>query len=186
MSEAWIQTYTGRQWMPLNPNGADVCVEDIAHALSNVCRFTGHVREFYSVAQHSVYVAEVLETLGLSAAVVFQGLLHDAAEAYLCDMARPVKRSVVGYREIETENLRVIFVALGVPWPMAGAVKVVDERMLMTEARDLMGPKPEPWSLDADPYPFVVEPVPPKVAEESWLVSYHELRSRWDVERRNG
>jgi hypothetical protein len=97
----WIQTYSGRQFWPLDPRVEDVHLEDIAHALSNVCRYTGHVREFYSVAEHSVHVSWSCEPED-----ALWGLLHDASEAYLADMARPVKQNMPVY--VAAERL--------VPW----------------------------------------------------------------------
>src|SRR5271165_4859950 len=83
----WIQTYTGKKFFPMDPKPEDICIEDIAHSLSMICRFTGHSREFYSVAQHSVYVSELC-----SEQWMLHGLLHDAEEAYTNDLARPIKR----------------------------------------------------------------------------------------------
>ena len=88
-------TYTGKEFYPLDPNPADIDIKDIAHALSNCCRFAGHIKSFYSVAQHSVIVSELCEPENALA-----GLLHDASEAYLSDIARPVKytEQMEGYR----------------------------------------------------------------------------------------
>lgn len=83
---SWIQTFTGKKVFPLAMTAEMVCVDDIAHALSMKCRFTGHCREFYSIAEHSVRVSLLVRPeLRLAA------LLHDAAEAYLPDLARPIK-----------------------------------------------------------------------------------------------
>src|SRR5271165_7548492 len=83
----WIQTYTGRVMYPLDPRPEEINIIDIAHALSNLCRFTGHVRTFYSVAEHSVRVSQHCDPKD-----ALWGLLHDASEAYLADMSRPMKR----------------------------------------------------------------------------------------------
>jgi len=80
---------------------------DMAHALSQTCRYTGHYREFYSVAQHSVHVAQELIAAGNSPEYCLWGLMHDASEAYLADLAAPVKRFIDGYRKLE-ENLMLI------------------------------------------------------------------------------
>src|SRR5271156_4912831 len=81
---AWIQTFTGKKFYPFNPKPQDIDIRDIAHALSNICRFTGHTKRFYSVAEHSRNVAKLVP-----AHMKLQALLHDASEAYLCDIARP-------------------------------------------------------------------------------------------------
>jgi hypothetical protein len=154
--EPWILTASGRQFWPLNPRPADVEIADIAHALSNLCRFTGHCRRFYSVAEHSIRVAEHLP-------VKYQawGLLHDAAEAYVSDLASPLKRSeaLKDYRAVEGRVLLCVLTRFGLHhggediW-LPPAVKEADLRMLMTEKRDLM---PDgPWDVEGDPYTDVV------------------------------
>src|SRR4051812_31750950 len=86
MPEPYIQTYSGTEFWPLSPKAADVKLIDIAHALSNKCRFAGHCREFYSVAQHSVLVSRQLPD-----EFKLWGLLHDAGEAYFADIPNPIK-----------------------------------------------------------------------------------------------
>src|SRR5690242_720613 len=87
LSSGQIRTYTGRAFSPLDPNPDDIVIEDIAHALSLNCRFTGHVRWHYSVAQHSVLCSEIVPS-----EYALTALLHDASEAYLSDIARPIKQ----------------------------------------------------------------------------------------------
>src|SRR5262245_27549306 len=97
----WMQTISGRKFWPLDPRPEEVCIEDIGHALSLVCRFGGHCHTFYSVAEHSVRVSLLAEDMAKSSAhwtdenirmIALSGLLHDAAEAYIGDMVRPLKR----------------------------------------------------------------------------------------------
>lgn len=109
----WIVTYTGKKFWPLDPDPEAIDILDIAHALSNVCRFTGHTRDFYSVAQHSYLVA-----LGSGCEHVLCGLLHDASEAYLCDISTPVKHSPMfeGYRRAEQWLQQAIFHKFGLPY----------------------------------------------------------------------
>ena len=94
----WFVTYSGKQFWPLDPQPQDVCVRDIAHHLSLVCRFGGAVRTHYSVAQHSLIVADILPPR-----LKLRGLLHDATEAYVGDMVRPLKRFMPDYREVENK-----------------------------------------------------------------------------------
>lgn len=99
----WIQTYSGRAFYPLAPYPQDVCIEDIAHALSQLCRFGGHCRRFYSVAEHSVLLSRVVVP-------EFQlwALLHDASEAYLVDVPRPIKKQLPAYVEAERRVMAAI------------------------------------------------------------------------------
>lgn len=83
----WMQTYTGRKFWPLNPRAEEVYIEDIAHSLALSCRFNGHCKVFYSIAQHSVLVSQIVKPTQQLIA-----LLHDSAEAYLGDIIRPIKR----------------------------------------------------------------------------------------------
>ena len=137
----WIQTFTGKQFWPLDPRPGDIHIEDIAHALSNICRFTGHCRTFYSVAEHSVRVAATLPQR-----CELWGLLHDASEAYLCDLPRPVKRSGalgVLYCEAERKLSMAVAEKFALDWPEPPEVKLADDILLVTEQRDLMGRPPE-------------------------------------------
>jgi uncharacterized protein len=139
----WIQTYTGKQFWPLSPLPEDIVIEDIAHALSMQCRFGGHVRTFYSVAQHSVHVSLLVEPQ-----YALWGLLHDAAEAYLVDLPRPIKKfSEMGllYQEIEAALMTVICRRFGLQEQEPYAVKKADNTMLVTEMRDLMAEPPKAW-----------------------------------------
>jgi len=152
----WITVHSGRRFYPLDPRAEDIDIHDIAHALSMVCRFTGHVSRFYSVAEHSIHVAYHIEAETGDRALALCGLLHDASEAYLCDVARPVKRmpEMAAYREAESRVEAVIAAKFGLPYPLPAIVKHHDERALMTERRDLVpgaslsgwtGNVVEPW-----------------------------------------
>ncbi|VTU01022.1 Uncharacterized protein OS=Fibrella aestuarina BUZ 2 GN=yfdR PE=4 SV=1 [Gemmataceae bacterium] len=154
----WIQTYSGRRFWPLDPRPGEVDILDISHALANTCRFTGHCKQFYSVAQHSVLASRVVKPEAALAA-----LLHDAAEAYMGDIARPWKRflwvshgeagqefgrALSSLKAMELELLIVILEALGcndftdATWD---EVKRADELLLVTEARDIMAPLVDQW-----------------------------------------
>lgn len=167
MSDAWIQTYTGKQFWPLSPQQEDVCIFDIAHALSNLCRFSGHVKSFYSVAQHSVLVAQALpEHLRL------EGLLHDASEAYCVDVPRPIKHSegMAEYRNVEAYLQMVILNRFGLLWPNHHLVKTADDALLMTERRDLMSLPPKAWSTEhQQPLADRIIPWTPAYAEQKFL-----------------
>jgi hypothetical protein len=142
----WIQTYTGKKFHPLEPRIENICIEDIAHALANTCRFGGHCL-FYSVAQHSCYVSDECPTCPL------WGLLHDAAEAYLVDLPRPIKqqlRRMEGGKASlwdvwESRLMMAIAARFGLPWPQPKEVDEADMLLLATEARDLMAPLHQDW-----------------------------------------
>ena len=141
---SYISTYRGKKLWPLDPNPSDIDIQDIAHALSNNCRWTGHVKSFYSISQHSVLVSQIVEPENALA-----GLLHDASEAYLSDIARPVKYSepMEGYREIEANLERVINEKFGLPYPMSIDVKRADDMLLTAEGYYLFN-TPQQWVLD--------------------------------------
>src|ERR1051325_4550411 len=92
----WMQTFSGRRFYPLSPRSDELDPADIAHALSLLCRFAGHVERFYSVAEHCVHLSYAVPPEDALAA-----LLHDATEAYVVDVPRPLKRSLPEYQEIE-------------------------------------------------------------------------------------
>jgi hypothetical protein len=135
-----ICTHTGRAVDPANFKADDVCLEDIAHALSMICRFNGHTKFHYSVAQHSVhgsleFCASDIDVRHDPLLVSKWFLLHDAAEAYLNDMSSPVKHDPImaGYREREEEATWVIFGALGVNPEYLSLVKEHDDKMFANE-----------------------------------------------------
>lgn len=133
-SASTIYVYGGGTIDPLNPDPNDITLEAISHALGNLCRWTGHVDKFYSVAEHCVlasYFTEDLETL-----------MHDASEAYLCDLARPVKKAPgLGeiYLEVEANLEAAIAERFGLrPPPMSAETKAADDAMLFREAKELV------------------------------------------------
>lgn len=169
-----IQTYTGLLIDPLNLSPSDINIEDIAHALSNVCRFQGHVKHFYSVAQHLVLCSRLVEPEHKLAT-----LLHDADEAYCCDLAGPLKRNTeIGrlYREIEQKATETIELALGLHRGATSApeVKHADRFMIHIEGRQLM-PENDWARRDVLPeYPMIAQ-WSPFLAEAKFLDAYSEL-----------
>jgi len=131
----YIQTFTGRKVYPFDPNPADLCIEDIAHALALQCRFTGHVREPYSVAQHSIHVASMSDRPDM-----LWGLLHDASEAYLTDVASPVKQheAFLAYRDAEAKIMHAVCDRFDLPYNMPLSVHIADRVALESEAASLL------------------------------------------------
>lgn len=152
----WFQTWTGVRFYPYDPRPEEIEFEDIAHHLSLLCRFNGAVREFYSVAQHSVIVARHLPP-----ELQLWGLLHDATEAYLGDMVRPLKLGMPQYREAERKVEECIVKRFHLsPAQMPPEVKEMDNRVLYTERRDLLKVQRQ-WSQDIQPLGLAITPWSP-------------------------
>ena len=177
-----IQLFSGRVIDPLNPDPDLIVIEDIAHATSMQCRFSGHVREFYSVATHSFNVSFYVPPED-----ALQALLHDGTEAYLCDVPSPLKHDVFGsrYREFEENLWRVIAKKFGVAEVITDAVHRADKRLLATEVRDLL-PRPEwniveiervwgPWLKGIIPLAEYINGESPAVAEKHFLTRFEYL-----------
>lgn len=170
--DAWIQTCTGRRFRPLSNDPGEVLICDIAHALANLCRFTGHTIRFYSVAQHSVLVSRACPR-----PVALWGLLHDASEAYLNDLCTPIKHRLPEYQHAEKRLQRIIARTFALPWPQPAAVTTADRRLLLAERRDLM-PGSWQWACDAwliKPWPWKVRPWTPQRAKREFLLCFQEL-----------
>lgn len=173
-SGSWIQTYTGRQFWPLNPNPVDVDIEDIAHALSMLCRFNGHSTCFYSVAEHSVHVSKILPPEHQ-----LWGLMHDAAEAYLSDIPRPLKRTMHEFQATEEKVLEAIAERFDLGPGPGDEVIEADHILLATEKALLMADEPAPWSGMAEPLNDVELPcLGPSEAKEVFLVRFEELAAK--------
>ena len=140
MSE--IMTYTKKMFDPLRPKAELVDITDIAHALSMLCRANGHFRSFYSVGQHCINCAKEAEARGYSPRLQLACLLHDASEAYLSDVTRPVKAELPKYKEIEEPLQEMLWnLWLGEPLTEEEKRKVfaIDDAILAHEFVNLMG-----------------------------------------------
>lgn len=166
----WIQTFSGRQFWPIDPRPEDIEIEDVAHALSMLCRYGGHCRRFYSVAEHSVLLSRhVAPTNALWA------LLHDASEAYLVDVPRPIKPSLGGYLEAEAVISAAICERFGLDVEMPPEVKAADTAILMDERLQNMAFAPVRWSTDGLPLGIQLNYWPPKKAEYEFLARFAAL-----------
>jgi hypothetical protein len=152
---SWMQTFTGRKFYPLNPKPENIDLRDIAHALALQCRFGGHCQVFYSVAEHSVRVCRALPAEHQP-----WGLLHDAAEAYLTDIPRPIKGRFGDYRKFEADLLAAVGERFGLGPGPNETVMDMDNTLLATEARDILGPAPDMWSPLPRPLPDKLVPWP--------------------------
>lgn len=171
MTSGSIVTYSGATIEPLHPDAERIHIEDIAHALGNLCRFTGHVRNFYSVAQHSVIASEIVPPEHALA-----GLLHDASEAYLADISRPVKMQAEfgdTYKRYEARLEAVIALRFGLDWPWHESVKRADEILLRTEQRDLM---PDVLRFPGDEYlDGTIKTWSPSRAKQQFMLRFRHL-----------
>lgn len=170
--DAWIQTYSGRRFTPTNPNPDAIVIQDIAHALSMLCRFGGHSSKFYSVAQHCVLVSHLCNFED-----AFWGLMHDASEAYLVDLPRPIKHSgkLDVYIEYENKVQLAICKRFGLPEKEPPSVKKADKILLATEARDLLRNLRSDFSLKEIPLPFKIDPLGPREAKDLFMKRFFEL-----------
>jgi hypothetical protein len=163
--EIRITLHTGKRIDLRKLDAADIHIEDIAHALSNVCRFNGHVPEFYSVAQHCVIVSALLP-----ADLQFAGLLHDASEAYIGDVSHFLKHSdyMVGYRDFERVLEEKIARRFGLPYPNDPKVKQADRTACDIEWRQMM--RGESISIVE-----TIIPLKPALARQAFLREYRRL-----------
>ena len=171
----YIHLFSGTRFYPQDPRPENIYISDIAHALSNICRFTGHVRDFLSVAQHCVMCAEQAPK-----AYKLEALLHDASEAYIADLSRPVKSLLDDYRKIEERIEIACATCFGLPYPMSPVVKEIDDRMLITEASQLFADDPNAWwkTAPGDPLQLFDIKIPswsPRAAELRFLEAFNKL-----------
>lgn len=170
---ATILLSTGRYFDFTAPRALSIV--EIAHGLSHICRFTGHCYEFYSVAQHSVLVSHLVPER-----YALHGLLHDAVEAVVGDMASPLKALIPEYKEIERQCEAVILRGFGLDGLMPPEVKHADLVALRTEQRDLMGADTHLWTPTEglEPHPERISPLIPQMARRAFLHRYLSLTSR--------
>lgn len=174
----YIVTYSGKKFYPNDVRQSDIDINDIAHALSNQCRFGGHVKYHYSVAQHSCYVSDWLadkDNQGFYS-LELRGLLHDASEAYLVDVPRPIKliADFSTYRTIEKTTQQVIYKKFGlIGGDDPAIVTQADNLLLATEARDLMN---NPfWAKHMPKLTMKIKPWTPAKAEREFMERFEKL-----------
>ena len=179
----WLQTFSGIQFFPLDPHPDEILIEDIAHSLSNQCRYAGHTNTFYSVAEHCYRMSFIVPKKD-----ALWALLHDASEAYLVDLPRPLKHySKLGeiYIMLENRVMRVVAERFDLPTPCPASVHRADNIMLSTEQRDLMKISPKPWVETEKPLKGVIFPINPCAAELMFLERFAELEQTGTNVRRH-
>lgn len=174
--EDWIETRTGAKFWFSNPRSSDVMLEDVASALSKLCRYNGHVVDFYSVAEHacimSDWVAAETWATPLDALIA---LHHDDAEAYISDVPRPLKHQLSRYKEIEAAVEEAVFSKLGLPSTLPSWLKVIDTRIIRDERAQAMSDSANAWFTDS------LEPLGVTLKFWGWKQARDEFLSRHEA-----
>jgi uncharacterized protein len=176
----WVELITGERFYfnkPMYDIGA------IAHALSHICRFTGHSRKFYSVAEHSILVSRIMEDQGLGDPM--EGLMHDGVESVLADVARPIKVLLKDYKALERALDSAMRKQFALPEQMTDGCKKADTIALLIEAASLMPNKgtnfedmPDDCVLAARKATYMVSCWTPENARERFMTRMHDVRRR--------
>jgi len=163
----YIQTFTGKKFHFLDPQPDEICIEDIAHALSNNCRYAGHCKIFYSVAEHSWLMSNISIN-------PLWALLHDASEAYIVDIPRPIKGFLTNYHELESNVMKAICRKFSLEEEMPEEVKELDGKILFNEKEILLEPVDWGWKL----LPIdniIINCYPPKIIKTLFIEKFNEL-----------
>lgn len=185
--ESYIETVSGKKFYFLNPQPNDFRIYDIAHALSMNCRYTGHCEQFYSVAEHSWHMARMAPPEHKLAC-----LLHDASEAYITDIASPIKQHLPDYQQMEDLILSRLFSAYDLEYPLHPLVKHLDLTMLSTEAHYLLRSRGDTWDMwkyiKRPPVLHDYKPIcmSPQRARTLFLETFYELTDDYELSRDNG
>lgn len=185
-NRSWIQVGESRghagKYFPLAPRAEDIEIKDVARALSNQCRYAGHVARFYSVAEHSVRVSRIVYERTSDPELALWGLLHDASEAYLTDIPRPLKiqPAFAEYRRLEKLNQAAICERFSLSLDEPEIVREIDAEILGTEAEQLKQPIHPDWTASV---PGGLKPAlpigtlgwDPRLAEEMFLARFYHL-----------
>lgn len=176
-----MQTHSGARPFPFSVKADEIQIEDIAHALANICRFGGHTKIFYSVGQHSLAASALAQSRGYSNEAALACLLHDAAEAYLGDVIRPIKRhpSMEIYCAAEQAVQRAVWERFGVTptKEMRDIISEIDEQLIAIEAKELCGAD-ESWRLNLSEWPRDVDQQFHEVAKLSYFNALHHDRTK--------
>lgn len=176
VAEAWNNTYSGKKVYFLEPERSDIDIVDIAVGLARMPRYSGQIKPFYSVAQHSVLVSQHVSQVGY---LPMAGLLHDASEAFMGDICSPLKSVLPDYREIEKRLMSVILTEFGMHYPLPDEVKRIDAQMLATEVRDLAMHRHKDWVISTPPIPNLRLDADkcwdPDTAIDQFLLRWHQL-----------
>lgn len=172
-----MQLFSGKPFYPNDPQPDEMCIIDIAHSLSNQCRYNGHTRRFYSVAEHSVLVTEMVAAQTDDIDLIRQALMHDAPEAYVGDIIRPLKLQLTEWESFEQPVWEAVCKRFGIPVEMNSIVHEMDYAACAIEKRDLMNNSLGVcWGSLPDPDPkFSVIGLPPEEAKQLFLDKFYSM-----------
>jgi hypothetical protein len=191
-TEGWMETFTGKRFYSLNPKAEDVDIIDIAHSLSNQCRYGGHTNIHYSVATHCCVLSDYMRRRSSSRRDALIALMHDAGEAYLSDIVRPIKHRVTQLKEVEAAIDRVVFEAFSLPAVLPQWLKLIDSQIINDERSVVMSDSGNDWSTSAlEPLGVVIPAWAPTRAKFEFLLRFYQLidgmpqlarkRAKWAV-----
>ena len=172
MKPGWVQTVSGRAFWPLEPDPDHMCIDDIVHGLSLLCRFNGQTSEFYSVAEHSWLLSQVVPP-----EYALEALMHDGPEAYLPDICSPIKPFIVGFYEIEDRIMEAMAQKYDLLFPLPEIIKIFDKRIVADEAKRFMAPPAGPGAWDNQALGIRIEGFSPEKAKSKFLKRFRELRA---------
>jgi hypothetical protein len=165
----WIQTFTGHRVNVFDPDPQTIRLVDISRGLSNTCRFAGQIPQHYSVGQHSLIMS-----LMVPPDCALEALMHDAAEAYLGDVPKPVKEGLPDYRRVSEILEAAIALKFGLVYPWPDAVHVADRRMVLTEAA-MLGRDTSGWGVDGEPYGIEIGIMKPDAVNDAFMARAMDL-----------
>lgn len=176
VEDGWMETFSGQKFHFGAPTPESIHINDIAHALSNLCRYGGHTRKFYSVAEHCCLMSDWVLSSGHSPQVALEALMHDATEAYLVDMPRPIKHKLPGYRAIEDGLARAIADRFYLTCPSLMLIHEADSRILVDERAQAMSDSGHNWGMDGlAPLGVTLKFWEPHAAETEFLGMFNLL-----------
>jgi 5'-deoxynucleotidase YfbR-like HD superfamily hydrolase len=175
----WIETQSGQKVWVIEPTPDTIRIDDIAHALSLLCRFNGHCKRLYTVGEHLLLCDKIYRRrFGKNPLERLQLLLHDSPEAYLGDVTRPLKAAMPQYKLWESQMEKTIYQALNIPPPTKETtlrIKQVDDIALLTERRDLLSKSGHTWTIKGKPDPKPIKRRKPKATKKQFLKLFYKL-----------
>jgi uncharacterized protein len=173
----YIETGSGIRFEFLDPNTDMISIEDIANAISKQCRYTGHVHTFYSVAEHCCHLHDFTLDMTNNRENALIALMHDASEAYLSDIARPIKPHIQGYYDLEKVLEKKVAEKFNLEYPWPSWLKEIDTRILLDERAQAMNPSKNVWGMDhMKPLGVEIKFWRPERAQAEFLKRYYDAR----------